>query len=462
MERATSRRILALLIGLAVLVRLPGLNEGLWFDEIWTLIDQVRAPLSKSVASFESDNNHPLYSVLAWLSVRAFGESAWALRFPALLFGVAAIPALYLFARELLSERQALVCAALLTFSFHHVAYSQNARAYTMLLTFTLVSSTAFLKACEEERRSWVLQGVALALATYAHLTGVFVALAQLVAWLIPSPRAERRNFSPLFGVVLGGVLSLALHAPMLSDMLAFFTGGERGANVDAEWTSFAWTLSEIGRSVGAQGHVGLTALAVGSIIGLLGLSTIAKRNFTGALLCVLPTLLGASTLVLLGRNLWPRFFFFCAGFYLVVAVAGFARPSIVGRPRIAGALLASALLAFCVKLPVVWKAPLQDFVGARDFVEAQRDTGDVFVTLGLAQFPFEAWLETDYVPTQSVEEIEAALLPAKRAYALSTFPIYLESRQPEVAGWLAEHGVEEHRFYAWIGGGDVVLYRLK
>ena len=48
------------LFAVALLLRLPGLDSGLWFDEVWMLVDFVRAPLGTIVASYPTDNHHPI------------------------------------------------------------------------------------------------------------------------------------------------------------------------------------------------------------------------------------------------------------------------------------------------------------------------------------------------------------------------------------------------------------------
>ena len=71
------------LTALGAVLRLHHLGSGLWFDEIKTLLDAVRPPLAEVLTNLAGDNDHPLYSVLAHLSIQAFGESAWSLRLPA-------------------------------------------------------------------------------------------------------------------------------------------------------------------------------------------------------------------------------------------------------------------------------------------------------------------------------------------------------------------------------------------
>lgn len=110
----------ALLFGfaaVAAILRLVALNQQLWFDEIMTLLDSARDPILRIVTHYGGQNQHMLYSVLAHSSIRVFGEQPWALRLPAVFFGVAGIPALYFFGRLVTTDREALFAAALITTS---------------------------------------------------------------------------------------------------------------------------------------------------------------------------------------------------------------------------------------------------------------------------------------------------------------------------------------------------------
>lgn len=74
------RLIFWIIVGLTLLgtvLRMIGLNNKLWYDEIFTLVEYVRKPLSE-IVSYYSRNNHVLYSVLAHASLNVFGEYPWA------------------------------------------------------------------------------------------------------------------------------------------------------------------------------------------------------------------------------------------------------------------------------------------------------------------------------------------------------------------------------------------------
>lgn len=70
-----------------------------------------------------------------------FGESGWALRLPAALFGIASVVMVYVLAARYLSRVEAWVATAVIATSYHHVWFSQNARGYTLIGFLTLLST---------------------------------------------------------------------------------------------------------------------------------------------------------------------------------------------------------------------------------------------------------------------------------------------------------------------------------
>ena len=144
---------LAAIFIVAIGVRILGLNAGLWYDEVYTLTHYVRAPLNRLVVDFSSLNNHMFYSLQAKASVSLFGESAWALRLPAMLLGLGSLVMIWALGRAAAGRRAALFAVLLLAISYHHVWFSQNARGYTGILFWT--SFATFLLITGLQRPSW-------------------------------------------------------------------------------------------------------------------------------------------------------------------------------------------------------------------------------------------------------------------------------------------------------------------
>ncbi|MBI3484883.1 MAG: glycosyltransferase family 39 protein, partial [Acidobacteria bacterium] len=320
---------LALLTALAAVLRGIALNQQLWYDEITTLLDFVRTPMAQILTTYTSQNQHMLYSVLARVAVVTLGEAAWTLRLPAAVFGVLAVPTLYFCARLLTTRREALLGCALLTVSYHHVWFSQNARGYTGLAFFTLVSTYFFIRGARENKDdgratarpygNWVWYAVALALGMYTHLTMGFVAAGHGITylWLLGARQWEmgrlpRHAWSPMLGFVLAGVITAALYAPVAGDLVQRTLGekvkpGAVKESTRAEWKNPLWLVAETARGLGAgSAAAGFAAMSLGGLIVLAGLWSYWKQNRYIVGLMVAPALVTAAALLAVGHNLWP------------------------------------------------------------------------------------------------------------------------------------------------------------
>src|SRR3954447_13233864 len=164
------------LLGCALALRLYKLDVGLWYDEVLTYVGYARMPFGEILTTYNNENQHFVFTLLAHACFVVFGEGAWALRLPAAIFGVASIWALCVFARQVGSTRQALFAAALFTFSYHHLWFSQNARGYSGLLFWALLSSYFLLRALREDRAGlWLAYAATASLGIYTHITMMFV-----------------------------------------------------------------------------------------------------------------------------------------------------------------------------------------------------------------------------------------------------------------------------------------------
>ena len=116
---------------LALSVRLLHLDADFWLDEIRATLDANEMSTLQVVASYLRSNVHLLNTMLMKLAIVSFGETEWAIRLPAVIFGTATIWAISLASRLALSRGASLGAALLLAVSYHHIFFSQNARGYT-------------------------------------------------------------------------------------------------------------------------------------------------------------------------------------------------------------------------------------------------------------------------------------------------------------------------------------------
>jgi len=467
------------LVVVATVLRVLALNQQLWFDEIVTLLDSARKPVWLIITQYGGQNQHTLYSVLAHGSIRLLGEQPWTLRLPAVLFGVASIPALYSFGRLVAAGREAVLASALMTVNYQHVWFSQNARGYTGMAFWTLLASIFFIRcASRGSRRDWMLYGVTSALGIYTHMMMACVVAAHvlLYLWLLASTAGPGRRFSssfvaPLYGFALCGILSLMLYAPVIPRILARTVGVER-EGVRYEWASPLWALAETVRGLRGATAGGLAALAIGGVILLSGLISYWRENRFTVGLMVLPGLVTALVVLATSHNFWPRFFFFEIGFaMLLVARGAMVLGKVASRMmrasegfglRAGTALVALMLFASVVPLRAAYVYPKQDYLGAMRFLDAQQQPGDQVLTAGSVTTPYQRYYGRTWTLVETPAPLEAALLSARPAWLIYAMPNSIRASQPEVWNIIESKFTVVRSFPGTLGGGTIYVSKSK
>ncbi len=456
---------------LALALRTFRIDTELWLDEVEMLVRYVPLDLHQLVSTYDSQNHHPLYSILAHLTWLLGGRADWTVRIPAVLAGVAGVVALYRFGRRLVGERESLLAALVLAVSYHHIWFSQNARGYTLIMLFAVVGTGLFLRIASAQGRDTHLvwgYAIALALATYTHLTAAFIAVGHALALVVTADwRTARGRARALWAAValgLSGILTIALYSLMLPQVLRMFTTGTSAA-VTVQWTRPQWMVAESLSSLAGGIPGGYASLAVALSVLAIGAVSLWRRARLASLAMYLPVLITAAAVLATGHNLWPRFFFFAAGFLVLTAIrGGFALVHWAIRWHPGGLATAGALAVSVLSLitvPRAWQAK-QQFQRAHDFVESQRRPGDEVVALDVAfhQYFLRGTAPTWYL-TSRVELLDDVERAATRTWVVYTQPARLQTVTPEVWERLAPSRYAEVKvFPATVGGGEIHILR--
>ncbi|MFN2431805.1 MAG: glycosyltransferase family 39 protein [Gemmatimonadota bacterium] len=462
---------LALVTALAAVLRAAGSDRELWWDEVYSLVDSVRRPLGELLTVFRDDNQHPLYAVLAHLSIGFLGETPWTFRLPALLFGVASVPLLFALGASLTSRREALLSATLLAVSYHHVWFSQNARGYTALAFWTLLTTLLLLRLVREPRRRWIAAYAgAAALGTYTHLTMAFVLASHAVvcALLLVAPAwlQSERPRAVLSALALAAAATLALYAPMLGEVRDFFL--HRPSTLRGISTP-GWALRTAlgGLQIGLGTGTGVAAAGVLFACGAA--SFLAHRRLAFALF-VLPGVLTLAGTIGVRGTMYPRYLFFLVGFGILLIVRGaFALPGLFAQRRLAvpsrspGGAAATVLVALMILVSALslarnYRYPKQDFGGAVRFVEERRAEGDAVVTAGVVDYPLREVYGRRWPSVESAEQLDELRGRTDRTWLLYTFPRYLEHSSPRLMEAIRRDCPVVRTFRGTVGGGDVVV----
>jgi mannosyltransferase len=202
-EHRSEGWLLAGIILVGALLRFTTLGvQSFWFDEAttWQIVSHGLGHVFSQVPRTES--TPPLYYVLLWLWSRVFGLSEAGLRSFSALCGTATIAVVWAIGRRLASPRAGLIAALLTATNPFLLWYSQEARAYSLLLAMSAVSLLALVRVlASPSPRRGLAWGVSCALALAAHYYAAVVVVPEAL-WLAIVLR--RRGLLSLQRVALG------------------------------------------------------------------------------------------------------------------------------------------------------------------------------------------------------------------------------------------------------------------
>ena len=237
--------VLLLTVALAASVRFWRLGaQALWFDEFVTtqVVSRPFGDVLSAVAHREG--SPPLYFVVTWGWVRLFGDSDVAIRSLSAVVGTATVPVMYALSSCVVgTRRSARVAALLMAVSPMAVWYSQEARAYSLLLFLGALSLLFLARAIKSRARSDLLAwGCVSAAAVMTHYFAVVLVVTE-VAWLVVAWRGRWRGLARSLSIAI--VPFLLVLTPLL--VLAL---GQRATNQQAWIDGFPrpLRLAEAGR----------------------------------------------------------------------------------------------------------------------------------------------------------------------------------------------------------------------
>ena len=215
-------------------------------------------------------------------------------------------------------------------------------------------------------------------------------------------------------------------------------------------------------------GFAGLTVVLCGGFLVAAGWIDILRREARAAWAMVLPGIIGGSSMLAMGHNLWPRFFFFCMGFALLITIHGamelprlFRRLplfSSVSTAKLGYALAGLMIAASAITVPRCYALPKQDFTGAEAYVEQQRRPGDSVVVVGLAKHVYPTYYAPSWPVAETSEQLAALRSTSSRTFVVYTLPIELRAVHPEIWKTLEAEFSTDRIFWGTLGGGEVYV----
>ncbi|HEX8122955.1 MAG TPA: glycosyltransferase family 39 protein [Solirubrobacteraceae bacterium] len=201
---------IALITLLGAVVRFATLGlQSFWLDEAFT-IHALRRPFGTMVDDvLNTQAQPPPYFILAWGWIRVFGSDEVGLRSMSALFGTATIPVAWGIGRAVIGRRAGLVLALFTALAPPLIWYSQEARAYALVILLSALSLLFFARMLREPRRRdlWLWAATSL-IAVASHYFALFVVVPE-AAWLVARVVDRRRDWPP-FALLVAGLGALA------------------------------------------------------------------------------------------------------------------------------------------------------------------------------------------------------------------------------------------------------------
>jgi 4-amino-4-deoxy-L-arabinose transferase-like glycosyltransferase len=350
---------------LAALLRFTTLGlQSLWTDEQVTAILMAEHLGAMLRDTTRLEQTPPLFFIVEWASAHVFGQGDVGLRVLPALCGTATVGVTYAIGAAAVSQRAGLIAAALAAVNPMLWWYSQEARAYALLIFLSAVALLCLVRALQSHHPGWVMGwGVACALALATHYVAFYI-IAPEAVWFLVVMTGERI-------IVLLAWAEIAAAAVGLSVVAAF----QKATAAKYGKIPFAPRLRQILPHLLAGVSPASPALwlIAGPLVGLaLGLAVARAREqramvvgllATGIVGVALPVglaLVGAD--YVLTRNLTPAIIPL-----LVVAGAGIASL----RPRLAWTLGAAIGVVWLVAIGAVIADPMLRRIDLRGALRA-------------------------------------------------------------------------------------------
>lgn len=472
LSERTAFILVVVVTAIAAALRFYKIGADLWLDEIATVEAYAGRPLLEIFGSYLSPGNHLLNSLLVRISYSLFGISEWSVRLPAVLFGIATIPAMYYAARFAMSRAASVAAALMLAVSYHHIFYSQDSKGYASYLFFVVLGSALLVSLLERERAGkWVAYVMTMTLSFVALMAAAFAMAAHVIVAAVALYLLRSRGIAvrPLFErLVLAfaaiGFLAFQIYALSIPDVMAIYP-----TIYNVQGSGYAFFSGEFIREMarGITGGFGSPLLLLPLLaVGAAGFAVFVKRNWALALSLALTVFVTIAYLLLRGQSVAPRLLLPAVPVAFLSCMATI--DAILRVPRLAlgaGAIVAAASMAL---LPSYYTAPKQPYREAIAFLESSVPEGNVVVPYPAAS-GFQYYVSRESLRDSAryrfaqtgVAYDSAAADPRAQTMATTLFRV-TRSAEPGVAERIEREWQPVRSFRGTLGDGNVVIWKRR
>jgi 4-amino-4-deoxy-L-arabinose transferase-like glycosyltransferase len=149
--------------------------NSLWLDETSSVTIAMLgsyANILNYTATMEP--NPPLFVWIVYTMMTLFGNNEFIIRFASAFFGSLTVPVMYFVGKEFIDRNGGIIAAAACALSPFLILYSQEARAYAMLLFFIALALLFYFRAIKEnDYNYWILFAIATIFVFWTHFYSI-------------------------------------------------------------------------------------------------------------------------------------------------------------------------------------------------------------------------------------------------------------------------------------------------
>jgi uncharacterized membrane protein len=184
--------------------------QSLWYDEIYTG-GQNTYSLLQTVRILFVSPFPPLYNIIMNIWIKIFSFSEFSLRFPSALFSALSIIYIFKLTKELFNEKAGLIAALLLSISPYSINYAQEAKMYSLLWFFGILSFYYFYRFIRDNKtRNLIWYIAATAICIYTMYIGFIFIIVQNIIFSFFYYKDKSRKW------LLGQLAIIILYLPWL------------------------------------------------------------------------------------------------------------------------------------------------------------------------------------------------------------------------------------------------------
>ncbi len=357
--------------------------NSLWLDEATTYNWSKPGFIEIWEISRSADFHPPLFHWIEHIML-VFGHSEFVLRAAPALIGVLTIPVFYLIGKEFLDKNVGIISAALLTFSYFGIFYSQEAYSYSLVLFVLSLVILFYLLALRTDYITlWLLFGIFSAIAFWTHYY-VFVGLGVIYLHAIITRRIQLKNdIRQVKNILIAICTTLILIVPLL------FIVGERFFRLTGKPPTYGvlgpiLIQETLIRFSGGFSSFNWIIALIYIVLMIAGLGFLYTKNRNLCLFSIMFLILPIAISVLISSKMTmnPRYLIYLLPVYFSLVAMSY--------PIVFKFIPNRKLLYFVIILIVALNAPLlaeyysgytkEDWRGFAGFVQSKTKDGDMIV----------------------------------------------------------------------------------